>query len=345
MQQIILDLTLCFLLSDIEPNYHTSDIMLTRQYSSSSMQNSSLVSSASISSSSSAGGQYHTSVANSSSIPSGSQYGQVQNTPTTPVTAAVNPQLLFGNTPSAATNIRILDQCSIVALQPASLQSSQNSKSVSHKIFVHSMPNNVGVGNSSGAYSPTTPTLISLNHKTLALNANLANSTIGHLQVSSHPATSQNNSLVNNNIPSGSIIFNIQNPDQNIPGAHGNRSVTNFAVPIPVVTSTVGNVNPVASNTIVTRNALPTGQFTLNTGAFTQNVSQPTILSNPVPHAGIGGGGMQVVALATKSSKLPPSTANKTASKSVAAVAASGSSSASNNTNTPTDASITSGIY
>lgn len=325
---------------DIEQNYQTSD-MLSRQYSSTQMQTTSSTSTPSV-----ATGQYHT-VAASSSIPSGSQFGQVQSNTNIAQQQhqQQHQQIFFNNTQQTATNIRILEPCSIVSLQPSALQNSNNSsnnsggKAVSQKILLqHSMPNSGGTG--AGNTTPTTPTLISINQS------------IGHLQV-----TTPNNNLVNNSIPSGSIIFSsvIQNSDNNIPGTHGQHAVTtNFAVPIPVVTSTIGNeLNPIASNSITT-NTLSATPFTLNaaaTGAFPRNTTiavaaaapgrQPNIVTNMVA---IGpGGGAHVVPLATKSTKLPN---NKTASKSsVSNVAsASSSSSSSKSNNAVTELSLAAGM-
>ena len=280
----------------------------------------------SIPSSNSANVTYQQSSDGNSSIHSGSQFNRVPNvsstsSPTVNVTSS-QAQIFFNSAPQATTNIRIgLENYSIVSLQPASIshqgqpiptaQAIKN-QMVPHKIVLHSVPVSDGshkIANTSLAPAAATA-LISLNPDFAQANQ----VSLGHLPTLNNgptPSSTPNTGVKqNNNLPTGSIILSPIIQNSNIPVSQVTRGMTNFAVPIPVVTSAIADQRP--QN--VTIQLSSTGQFVPSTVAFAPSVSQSTLVTNLVPNIG----STHATALATKSTKMPLSTqVNKTASKSV----------------------------
>lgn len=214
-------------------------------------------------------------------------------------------QVFYSAVPNTAS-IRLLEPSSnnianmnysIVALQPASVQSARQqqgaqaskNQTVSQKILLHSVPVSEANGN-----MPIAPAaaLISLNSK-FALSANPSQmATLGHLPALNNGPNSRGASQ---QLRTDSIILSPIPPSSaNNPGSQATGAVTNFAVAIPVVTSAIDDSKG-QSLTIASIQQAAARQFA--PGAFVPSVTQPTILSSLLPASGAS----VPPALATKS--------------------------------------------
>lgn len=271
----------------------------------------------------------------SSSIQSGSQYSsRIQQVVSTASVVSSQGQIFFNNAAAvqAATgNIRLLDpnmNYSILSLQPATIQqgrlqsqqapqhqqqqhqqqTAQATKTVTQKIMLHSVPSlesNESTGSSSAGTPTAAATLLTLNPK-FALPGS-------HVQGQMSPMgtlTGLNNNGPGQQLPTGSIILSpvSLSANNNIPGSQVSRPLTNFAVPIPVVTSAIsagpGN-STVPRSQHLTISQATVGHFAPTVQQFpgapsgsqaaTINLSVPSTAAAPPPP------------LATKSTKTPSS--------------------------------------
>ena len=295
--------------ADVEQNYAANILLQQHQYAPTPV----------VVSSSGNGLETYQSV--NSSNQSGSQFTRVPNVSTTVVSSQANTQIFF-NSPSHATNVRLMDSSYpsmiLTTLQPASVQQCQQtppsqqqqqqphqqlqqqqsqaikSGTLHHKILLHPVP----VTNSDESINRntlTTATLISLDAKQFE-HANGRTNTNGAELVSTLDGLRPSSIIL-----SPSTI--IQNT--NIPGSQASRTVTtNFAVPIPVVTSAISDArmtNMTIANVQQHRSS-PTAAIMQANQFGTSNVG---VVQSSVPVISCGGG--QVPPLATKSTKMPSS--------------------------------------
>lgn len=259
----------------------------------------------------------------SSSIQSGSQYSsRIQQVVSTASVVSSQGQIFFNNAAgvqAAAGNIRLLDpnmNYSIVSLQPATIQqgrlqahqhqqqhqAAQATKTGPQKIMLHSVPSlesNESTGSSS-AGTPTAATAATL----LTLNPKFALAG-GHVQgqMAAMGTLAALNNGPGQQLPTGSIILSpVSLSANNIPASQVSRSLANFAVPIPVVTSAVPRSQHLAiSQTTLSHFAPTLHQFPGVPSAshspvatVISNLSLPSTAAAPPP-------------LATKSTKMPSS--------------------------------------
>lgn len=267
----------------------------------------------------------------SSSIQSGSQYSsRIQQIVSTASVVSSQGQIFFNNAAgvqAAAGNIRLLDpnmNYSIVSLQPATIQqgrlqahqqqqqhqAAQATKTGPQKIMLHSVPSlesNESTGSSS-AGTPTAATAATL----LTLNPKFALAG-GHVQgqMAAMGTLATLNNGPGQQLPTGSIILSpvSLSANNNIPASQVSRSLANFAVPIPVVTSAIsGGASAVPRSQHLAISQTTLGHFgpTLHqfpgapsashspVATVISNLSLPSTAAAPPP-------------LATKSTKMPSS--------------------------------------